>query len=219
MRRCGFWPSPAFSRAAVLLTVLHHSRQLQIPLRLFVQRNMQPGSAAFLIPSPIKRDEPVEAVLEIRPPTITPGALQQELGSLAGRMGIGAAGAIRVAPRMVATLVTDRACAIVPKDAADQAINLREGARWRWTVTPKVRGTIKATVTLAAPVIINGRESSYTVTSFERTVTVTVTSQGLAGDTLTWVKDYWVIVAAVGTAIGGLWAWLRRRQSRRRAGF
>lgn len=181
---------------------------------------MRPGSAAFFVPSPINRNEPVEAVLEIGPPDISPEVLQQGLERLGGRLGVGASGGIRIAPRMIANLVADRECTIVPKDPLDQAISLPDGAKWRWTITPKVRGSTRVTVTLTAPVIIDGRETSYRVTSFEKTVEVIVTGTDVASDLLSWAKDNWVILGAFGTAVAAAWAWLRRRRTRRRrAGF
>jgi hypothetical protein len=181
---------------------------------------MQPGSAAFFIPSPVHRGEPVEAVLQISAPTISPEELQAELERLSGRFGIGVSGAIRVASRMTATLVTDRECAITLKDPADQAINLHQGAAWRWIVTPKTHGSTRVTVTLAAPVTINGNETAYRVTSFERTVTVSVTRSDVISDVLTWAKEYWAILAAVGAGLGTSFEWLRRKRKRKRqAGF
>ena len=69
-----------------------------------------------------------------------------------------------------------------------------------------------------APVTINGRESLYRVTSFEHTLTVTVTGADVLDDSLKWAKDYWAIFAAIGAGLGTLWAWLLRRRPRR-AGF
>jgi hypothetical protein len=177
---------------------------------------MQPGSAAFFVTSPVHRGEPAEATLQISAPTISPDELQAELERMAARTGVGASGAIRVASRMTATLVTDRECAITPKDPADQAVNLREGTTWRWTVIPRTRGSTRVTVTLAAPVTINGHETSYRVTTFEKTVTVTVTGSDVASDLLTWVKEYWVILVALAGGLGAFFEWLRRKRKRKR---
>src|SRR5262249_18637711 len=135
------------------------------------------------------------------------------------RLGVGGSDAIRIAPRMTAMLVTDRESTITPKDPADQAVNLPEGTKWRWTVTPRESGTTQVTVTLTAPVTISGSETSYIVTSFDKTVAVTVTREDTISDALKWAKDYWAIVAAVGAGLGGLWTWLRNRRKRQRPGF
>src|SRR3990172_7848444 len=206
------WSSRVAVRSALAVAFLAASCSAprEDPVGAFVREKMQPGSAGFFIPSPVHRGEPVEAVLQVTAPTMSPDELQAELERIAGRIGVGASGAIRIASRMTATLVTDRECTITPKDPSDQAINLREGTTWRWTVTPRTRGSTRVTVTLAAPVTINGRETSYRVTTFEKTVTVTVTGSDVASDVLTVAKEYWVILAAVGAGLGALFGWLRR---------
>jgi len=190
------------------------------PVAAFWRERMQPASAAFFVPSPIKRYEPVEARLEVRPPDIDPQELQQLLEKWAGRPGVGAAGQAALAPRMVARIVTDRDCTIDAKDPPDQAVDFTRGSTWRWTVTPKTGGLIKVTVSLTTPVIIDGRETSFPITSFEKTVTVTVTNADRAQDVLDWAKEYWGLLAALGGGLAGLVGWVQRRRKRRgTAGF
>jgi len=189
------------------------------PVAFFVQHYMQPGSAAFVVPSPVNRDDPAEAVLEITPPTIKPDVLQQELERLAGRPSVGSSGSIKVGSRMVATLVADRECTITPKDPPDQAVVADQGTTWRWSVTPHVRGTTRLTVTLMAQVVLDGRETSYRVTSFEKTVKVAVTNTGVITDALDWARNYWPVLAGVGTVLVGVVAWLRKRGAKHRGKF
>lgn len=163
---------------------------MEDPVAAFVRDRMQPGSAAFVIPSPVRRGQPFEAVLRISAPTTRPADLQAELERLSGRAGVGTSAAIRLAPRMSATLVADRDCLVSAKDPAEQAVDLRQGASWRWTVSPRMRGTTLLTVTLSAPVSIDGQETPYRVTSFERSLSVTVTAADVASDLLSWVKEY-----------------------------
>jgi hypothetical protein len=185
------------------------------PVASFVQERMQPASAAFVVQSPMLRGRPADATLEVRPPSITPEALRRELEAALGSSAAGAAAAVRVANRMTATLVTDAECDIVARDPIEQAIDLATGATWRWTLTPKQRGTLRATVTLAALVVIDGDATPYRVTSFERTVTVDVTRGDVLSDILDWFKDYYAAVAAAaGGAVAGL-VWLRKRLRRR----
>jgi hypothetical protein len=190
------------------------------PVASFVREKMQPASAAFFIPSPVHRGEPIEAVLQVSAPKLSPAELQAELSRFSERTGVGASDSIRIASRMIATLVSDRECTITPKDPADQAIDLSQGTTWRWTVTPRARGETRVTVTLTAPMTVNGRETSYRIATFEKTVTVSVTRSDLVSDVLAWTKDYWVILTAAGGGLVALFEWLRRKRlKRRRAGF
>ena len=145
--------------------------------------------------------------MEIAPPTISPADLAMELSIVAGKMksigasaplsateGVTASGLIRAAPRMVASLSADRACTITPKDPLDRAVALDERVRWRWLVTPKVAGRISLTATLSAPVVLDGKETSYSIRSFDKTVTVLVTNQQRASDALEWAKNHWVML-------------------------
>ncbi len=122
--------------------------------------------------------------------------------------GVTASGLIRAAPRMVANLSADRACTITPKDPLDRAVASGERVRWRWIVTPKVSGSINLTATLNAPVILEGKETSYSISSFDETVTVTVTTQQRAGDVVEWAKNRWVILTFAGAMLLGLLRWL-----------
>jgi hypothetical protein len=74
------------------------------------------------------------------------------------------------------------------------------------------------TATLSAPVTVHGREASYRVTSFEKTVTITVTGPDRVMDVLTWAKDYWIVLAAVGAGVAAVLEWLRRK-NKRKVGF
>jgi tetratricopeptide (TPR) repeat protein len=194
------------------------------PVQTFITDRMQPASAAFYAPSQMQRDQPSEVLLEIAPPTISPADLAMELSIVADEklkstgvsaprsttQGVTASGLIRAAPRMVANLSADRACTITPKDPLDRAVASHERVRWRWTVTPKVAGPINLTATLSAPVILEGKETSYSIRSFDETVTVIVTNQQRATDALEWAKNHWVMLIFAGGALLGLLRWLWR---------
>ena len=185
------------------------------PVAAFVAELMQPRTAAFVVPSPIGRGEPAEAIFRIGPPTIDPEELQQQLQRLAGRSSTGASGTVGIAPRMVASLIADRECVITPRTPLDQAVSFADIVDWRWVVTPKVGGKLRLTVTLSAPIDVNGHETSYLIKTFERTVTVEVSNRNRLADLLRFAKDYWVILVALagGLVAGG--RWLLRRQWRR----
>ena len=191
------------------------------PVQTFITERMRPASAAFYAPAQMQRDQPSEVLVEIAPPTISPADLAMELSIVAGKMksigasvpmsateGVTASGLIRAAPRMVASLSADRACTITPKDPLDRAVALDERVRWRWLVTPKVAGPISLTATLSAPVVLDGKETSYSIRSFDKTVTVLVTNQQRASDALEWAKNHWVMLVFAGGSFLGLLRWL-----------
>jgi hypothetical protein len=187
----------------------------------FIRERMRPASAAFFAPSPMTRDEPVEAVLEISPPSVDPKTLESELRARASRNGVAASDSIRIAPRMVASLVSDRDATIVAKDALDRAIVFGERARWRWTITPHGRDPVTLTALLKAPVVYDGQETGYEVKTFEKTVVVTVTTQQQLSDLWIGARDNWVLLAACAAALGAVGRWLlgRLKRQRRSAGF
>jgi hypothetical protein len=167
-------------------------------------KSLQPASAGLFIPSPARRDEPVEAALEIDPPNIPPEEVQRQLQRLAGTSGVGASGQIQAAPVMVANLVTDRSpreCEIQAIDPTDQAIDFKGHVKWRWTLTPRVTGDVHVTVTLTTPLTVHGHETSYEVTSFKKTVTVTVTGRERVTDILAWAKDNWAILTTLSSGL------------------
>jgi hypothetical protein len=112
---------------------------------------------------------------------------------------------------MIAGLTADLPCTIVAKDPPDRALEPGESTKWRWNVTPLVSGNLHLTATLTAPVIVDGKETGYTVTSFEETVTVNVTYFQYGEDMLNWAKDYWVLLLATAGAVGGAWRWWWRK--------
>jgi len=180
------------------------------PVAAFVKDHMQPGSAAFFAPSPIRRGEVVEATLEIGPPSIRPETLQEELHRLAGRPGVGNHEKIKIAPRMLAELTADQECTILPAGRVEQAVMLGRRTSWKWTVTPQVSGKTHLTATLYAPVILENHESPYLVMPFSKTVEVYVTAPQRFSDWLAWAKEYWVILLAATGGLGTAISWFRR---------
>jgi hypothetical protein len=124
-----------------------------------------------------------------------------------------------IAPRLIAQLVSDRDASIVAKDPEDQAITFGERARWRWSVTPRSGDPLTLTVRLSAPVIIDGQATGHLVKSFEKTVTVRVTTGQKVGDALVSLKENWVLLTASATGLVAAAKMVRIRRSRRRAGF
>jgi hypothetical protein len=184
------------------------------PVALFVRDKMKPASGALFVPSPLERERASEVVLEIAPPDIDPKRLELELQERASEEGLTASASIRIASRMVANLVADRAAMITPKDKLDRALTFGERARWRWSVVPQAGSTLTLTATLTAPVIVDGKETGYQVKSFEKTVTVNVTRSQQLTDALAWLdRNKWPLGLA-GSALAVFAAWIRRRSFR-----
>jgi hypothetical protein len=190
------------------------------PIEEFVRERMQPASAAFFAPSPMQRGQPSEVVLESSPASVSPDQLERELRARTARDGVGASDSIMIAPRMIARLVSDGTATITAKDAEDRAVKLGERVAWRWLVIPKAGGSLTLTAILTAPVILEGRETGFEVTSFDRTVTVTVTTQDRFRDSLDGVRQHWQLLATVGAGLLVVVRWGGRRlRKRRAAGF
>jgi hypothetical protein len=117
----------------------------------FIKERMKPASAAFFAPSPMQRDDTVEATLEIAPPEIAPDELAAELKAEAESRGVTASQSIRIASRMIANLVASKKCRIEPKGPLDRAVAFNERVIWQWNITPMQSGRMTLTVTLTAP--------------------------------------------------------------------
>jgi hypothetical protein len=187
---------------------------LRNPIEAFVRERMQPASAAFFAPSPMKRGEPSETILEIAPPDIRPDQLESELRTRTAESGIAVSESIKIASRMIARLVPDRKATVTAKTAEDRAVKFGERTTWRWNVTPEVGKTLTLTATLTAPVVVDGKETGYEVKSFEQKVTVMVTTADQIWDGIDWSKEHWMILSAVGAGILAAWQWWKKRENR-----
>lgn len=141
-------------------------------VRQYIDSLMSPGSAAFVIPSPIARDESVEANLKVSALGIAPEDIQRGLESGLDRSMTGASAGIRLANRMVARLTT------VQHDAAEisgdpvRAVSYDEPVEWTWSVTPIRGGDIDFRAVLEALVDIDGSETPLEVGRFDAIITV-----------------------------------------------
>jgi Flp pilus assembly pilin Flp len=181
------------------------------PVALFIHERMHPASGAFFVPSPLEREQSSETVLEIAPPEVDPQQLERELREKAKTEGIAVSESIKIAARMVANLTADREATITPQDPLDRAVRFGERTAWRWSVTPLAGDTLTLTATLTAPVMIDGKETGYEITSFKKTVTVKVTRRQRLNDVLNWAdKNKWFL------GLLGVWTlafvgWVRKR--------
>lgn len=190
----------------------------------FVRERMRRASVAFVVPDQLARNEPGVALLRVAPASVPPRELEQELRLMLGRAGHGDAASISVAPRMVATLTSDQPCVIELRNPpADRAVAFGERTTWEWTVRPTrdTGAALELTVSLSAPVVVDGRETSYAVGVYRRRLDVQVTYRDMATDALAWLATSWATVAAFATSMGavGTWMFRRRRRQPHRVGF
>ncbi len=186
-------------------------------VRAFLQEKAQPGSAAFVIPSPIRRDTTVTAVLKVSAVGTTPEQLQRDLEQALGGSTKGVSDRVQLTNRMEAQLTT------IERDAAEievigyssRAVPFDEPTQWEWSVTPIVGGEVRFRALLLVPVAIDGNEAPHMVRSFDEVVTVKVTTAQRFGDAGEWVLDRWVPVAAILAALGSLGVRFRNRRARR----
>lgn len=192
----------------------------------FVNERMVPGSAAFVAPAVLTRGVAGQASLRIAPARVSPAELEQELRSRLEGAGVGHSASIRIAPRMRATLATSSpsACDVTLQNPPDEkAVPLDVGATWTWAVMPKpsAAGRLTLTVTLVAPVIVDGRETGHEVHSYERQVEVRVGYWDQLNDSLGWMGMVSGALGSVGAIALGVLGWIRKTRASRppRAGF
>ena len=183
----------------------------------FIETRMQPGSAAFVIPSPIDRDESVDAVLEVSALETTPDEIQPDLEKELGRPTTGAAANIRLANQMLARLTTrEPDAAVINNPEQSLAVPFDEPVRWTWSVTPILAGEIHFRAELLALVVIDGSNAApFSVRSFDEVVTVEVSTANRARDMIGWLFSVQVITVV--TALAGLCGWILNRRRRARS--
>ena len=209
---CGSGPSGDVPTDASDVEVTTQSVDSPDLVRQFIETQLQPGSAAFVIPSPIDRYESVDAVLEVGPLEVAPEDIERRLQKDLGRPTAGVSAEIRLANRMLARLTTLEPDAAVINiiGASDRALPFDEPVQWRWSVTPILAGEIHFRAVLLAPVAVHGSETSYEVCRFDEVVTVTVSPAKRAGDVIGWIVNNWAAAAGVAAALWGLVSWIMR---------
>ena len=185
---------------------------------------MTKASVAFVAPDELARNESGTAILRVAPSIVAPSELKRELQVMLGRAGHGDAATILIAPRMVATLTSDQPCVIELRNPpADRAVAFGERTTWEWTVRPtrETGPSLELSVSLAAPVMVDGRETNYSVGVYRRRLSVRVGYRDRVDDTLAWLGSSWATIVAVVTSVGATSAWLfrSRRRKAHRTGF
>jgi len=170
---------------------------------------MREASAAFSVsPSSVAlHGDPAIARFVISPKLDEAQLLQQVQRPSAEAVS----GRARIAPRMTAHLVAEAADVQVQGGPEERTVSPSETTEWLWSIAPKREGRLPVTVTLTAPVTVEGRESPYEVRTFMSTLVVNVTP---AARVRTFIGENWKWLWTVGLpAVGGwLLSWRRRKR-------
>ncbi len=148
------------------------------------------ASVAFVAPTTLTRTVPGVATFTVAPASVPAPVLEQELRARLGHAGADGAPTSAIAPRLVATLAADRPCVIELQGApADRAVALGERTTWEWLVrpTPETGTTLELTVTLSAPVVVDGHETSHSVGVYRARLSVQPTYRDILDSTLAWM--------------------------------
>ena len=190
------------------------------PVAQFIATKMQPGPAAFVIPSPISRGESVEAMLELGALGINPQEIQRDLKIALDRPTTGESAQIDLAHRIAVRLSTIEpgAAVIAPNERVFRAVPFNQSVRWTWSVTPIRGGDLRFQAVIEAMVNIDNLETPYHVRSFQKVVTVTVSPAQRVGDVSGWIVENWEVPSGVVAALAALVGWIMRRRRRMRSG-
>jgi len=175
-------------------------------------RKMREASAAFAVsPSSVPlHGDPAIARFLVSPKLNEVELLQQVQGPSAEAVS----GQARIAPRMTAHLVAEGADVLVQGGQEERTVSPSGTTEWSWSITPKREGKLPVTVTLTAPVIVDGRESPYEVRTFKATLVVNVTPAARIG---AFIGQNWKWLWTVGLPAAGGWFLSWRRRSVKRA--
>lgn len=115
---------------------------------------------------------------------------------------------IKVSDRMEADL-SGFDFEIIPITPKEQAISHFDATSWSWRVRPKTTGLHQLHLTLTAKFELNGTQTQKSIRTFERTITVEVTTTEMMAD---FVADNWHwLWAPFGLPVGA-WVWKKRRR-------
>lgn len=171
-------------------------------LQQFVEQ-MRDGSGALRAePKRVERGREIDVTL-----TIAPGVTETDLlARVQSSNAVVATRDAKVAPRMSATLIVPESATVIGDNAEPRAIDGVDGVVWRWRVTPTHEGELRLSAVLTAPVVVDGKDTPYTVKTFDATVTVIVTPSTRAKD---FVETNWKWLWT--TLIVPVFLWWRQR--------
>lgn len=116
---------------------------------------------------------------------------------------------IKVSDRMEADL-TGFDFEIIRITPQEQAISHVDATSWSWRVRPKNTGLHPLHLTLTAKFDLNGTQTQKSIRTFERTITVEVTTTEMMTD---FVADNWHWLWAPFAFPVGAWVWKKRRRN------
>ena len=171
-----------------------------------VLRDLPLANAAFNAPTTMHLNEPtvIQLLLSGERPI---RELKDKITALGEKQGA----TLKASDSMEAHL-TGAGFTIEPVTPAVQLVSGEGVTEWKWEVEPKEAGKRRLHLTLSAIIDLRGREATYTVRTFERTLVIRVTLRerltGFAEDNWQW---FW---SALLIPIG---AWLLQRRRRNAA--
>ena len=176
-------------------------------------RSLVDGCAVFDVPTKMRagRVRTIQASVGARS---TCGALLQRAAESPEQAGV----AIRVAPRMAATL-SGSAFTISPEGPQVQLVGTADPATWVWQVTPKDHGQQELVLRFDVFVTINGSESSRAINVLTRSIDVEVdwpasVTEWLRALTEMGKNIHWLWTALL-VPLWPLWRTWRRRRTRK----
>ena len=168
-----------------------------------VLRELPPANAAFNAPTTMHLNEPtvIQLLLSGERPI---RELKEKITALGEKEGA----TIKASDAMEAQL-TGAGFTIEAVTPAVQLVSGEGVTEWKWEVEPTRVGKRRLHLTLSAIIDLRGKESTYTVRTFERTLVIRVTlRERLTG----FVEDNWQWLWSALLIPIGAWLFQRRRQ-------
>ena len=156
-----------------------------------IMKNMEQANIAFNTPKTINRNDTVMIHL-----LLSLKEAEDELKEKIKEKGEKESAIVQVSPIMEARLTGPnfQITAVTPEE---QGISRQENTEWKWEVKPQASGEQHLHLTLNAIFMVNGSQRKWSVRSFDKIITVHVTtSQQLAGFVGTNWQWLWTVLAA-----------------------
>lgn len=196
-------PKGGSASAGLPSTVERQSPPAKQPADAVVQQLFS-AALAFVIPEAANIEDEIKAQLLINPAKEVE-ALTRDLTKKGTVIG----GNVKVSRVVKATIVApDFEVTNITEE--EQILTDTESTEWLWALTPKTAGSHDVSLTVTAIVTVNNRETKHHLKTFEKTVTVEVTTQQVI---LGWFKRNWQWIVSTLIIPFGIWLykkWLAR---------